>query len=243
MVTSRDLMFGRMARYYDLLYAAKDYDAEVRRLVQLAQRFGRSKGRSWLDVACGTGRHLEFLRRSHAVVGVDRSREMLRLARRRLPGVALRRGDMRTFRLARRFDVVTCLFSAIGHLRSYPELRQAFTNFARHLRPGGLVMVEPWIDPTTFRPGHIHVASYTSPEEIVTRVAFSSRRGNRSLVHYHYLVAERDRGIRHLEEVDRGLLVSRADLLAAMRSAGLHPRFVPQGLSTGRGLLLGTKPL
>ncbi len=243
MAAARNLMFGRMARYYDLLYAAKDYDAEVRRLVQLAQRFGRSKGRSWLDVACGTGRHLELLRRSYAVVGVDRSREMLRLARRRLPGAALRRGDMRTFRLADRFDVVSCLFSAIGHLRSYPEVRQAFSNFAGHLKPGGLVIVEPWIDPTTFRPGHIHLVSHTGPEEIVARMAFSSRRGDRSLVHYHYLVAERDRGIRHLEEVDRGLLVSRADLLGAMRSAGLRPRFVAQGLSAGRGLLLGTKPL
>lgn len=236
-------MFGQMARYYDLLYAGKDYRSEARQLVALAHRYGRSGGKSWLDVACGTGRHLEFLRRRYSVVGVDRSVDMLRIARRRLPRIALHLADMRTFRLPARFDVVTCLFSAIGHLRTEKDVQRAFANFARHVKPGGLVLVEPWIDPAEFHPRHVHLVSYRSPAAIVARAAFSSRKGDHSVIRYHYLVAERRRGIKHLQETDTGLLVARSVLLNAMRTAGLRARFLRRGLTSGRGLILGTKPL
>jgi ubiquinone/menaquinone biosynthesis C-methylase UbiE len=241
MAKSRNLMFGQLARYYDLVYSGKDYRTEVLRLQSLARRWGRSGGRLWLDVACGTGRHLEILRRSYSVSGVDRSDEMLRVARRRLPGVRLRSGDMRTFRLKQRFDVVTCLFSAIGHLASQRDLQLAFANFARHLKPGGVVMVEPWIDPSRFSPGHVHMVTFSDPSVMIARISFSSRKGNHSRVHYHYLIAEKGRGIRHFDEIDVGLLASRHDLLTAMRGAGLRARFLEKGFTAGRGLLVGTK--
>jgi ubiquinone/menaquinone biosynthesis C-methylase UbiE len=237
------LMFGEMARYYDLLYGAKDYRTESRKLVALARRYGRSAGRSWLDVACGTGRHLEFLRRQYSVVGVDRSPQMLRVARKRLPGVRLVRGDMRSFRLGARFDVLSCLFSAIGHLTSEDDLRRTFENFSDHLEPGGVMIVEPWIDPADFVPGTIHAVTYRTPELIVVRVAFSARRGNRTRIRYHYLVAERGRGIRHFQELDIGLGVSRQKLLGTARAAGLRARFVDAGFATRRGLIIGVKPL
>ena len=243
MADTRGLMFGRMAKYYDLLYAEKDYRSEARGLIALAQRFGLSQGRSWLDVACGTGRHLEVLRRKYSVVGVDRSVDMLRIARRRLPGVLLRRADMRTFRIAARFDVITCLFSAIGHLRTEKDLERTFANFARHLRPGGVVLIEPWIDPTEFRPGSVHMVSYRSPATVVSRVAYSSRRGTHSIVRYHYVVAERRRGIQEFEETDVGLLVPRSRLVRALRRAGLSARSLPVALTSGRELLVGVKPM
>ena len=243
MPTSRHLMFGRLARYYDLLYAGKDYRSEVRRLEALVQRHGRSGGTSWLDVGCGTGRHLELLRRKHSVVGVDRSPEMLAIARRRLRGVPLHLGDMRTFELGHRYDVVSCLFSAIGHLRSRKELDRAFANFARHLKPGGVALVEPWIDPSSFRPGHVHIVTYRAPGLIVARVSHAARRDDRSAIRYDYLVAAERHPTQHFHEIDLGLLVSRRDLLRAMRRAGLGARFVTQGFSTGRGLLVGRKPL
>ncbi|HUI38753.1 MAG TPA: methyltransferase domain-containing protein, partial [Thermoplasmata archaeon] len=77
--------FYQLAKYYDPLNDWKDYRAESRRLIALARRWGRPQSTSWLDVACGTGRHLEFLRQRYATVGVDASPDMLRIARRRLP--------------------------------------------------------------------------------------------------------------------------------------------------------------
>jgi ubiquinone/menaquinone biosynthesis C-methylase UbiE len=233
--------YGDLAKYYDGLNAWKDYRAEAERLETIARRLGRAGRTTWLDVACGTGRHLEFLRRNHPVVGVDGSPQMLRIARRRLAKVRLVLGDMRSFQLDQRFDVVSCLFSAVGHLRTERDLRTTLDNFARHLNRGGVTIVEPWIDPSKFLPSALHVRTYDSPAAKVARVAFSSRRGNHSIIRYHYLVAEPGRGIRHLTVTDVGLLVSRKRLLELMDAAGFRSRFLAHGLMPDRGLLIGVK--
>lgn len=233
--------FHELAEYYDALNEGKDYRGESERLEALARRFGPSGRTTWLDVACGTGRHLEFLRRRHPAVGVDGSREMLRIARRRLPGLRLVLADMRAFELPRQFDVVSCLFGAIGHLRTKSDVRATFANFAQHLNPGGVAIVEPWIQPSAFRPGTIHLRTFQGPGLAVVRCAASARQGNHSRVHYQFLVAESGRAIRHYEETDIGLLLSRPELLQLMRSAGLRPRFLGRGLMPGRGLLVGVK--
>jgi ubiquinone/menaquinone biosynthesis C-methylase UbiE len=239
-VTGRKLThFYQLAEYYDSLNDWKDYAAESRRLESLARRFGRKGRTSWLDVACGTGLHLSFLQRNYAVEGVDASPDMLRVARRRLPNVRLVRGDMRHFRLGRTFDVVSCLFSAIGHLATTDDVRAAFSNFRRHLNPGGVVIVEPWLQPSQFRAGSIHLRAHSDAEMAVARMASSARRGNRSIIHFHFLVGNKDHGVRYYDVTDVGLMLSRAELVRAMREAGLEPRFLTQGF-TGRGLLIGT---
>jgi ubiquinone/menaquinone biosynthesis C-methylase UbiE len=240
---AKPLMFHRLAAYYDDLVGGKDYRRESRALESLARRLVRSRGRAWLDVACGTGRHLSFLRDHFDVTGVDASREMLRVARHRLPGVRLILGDMRNFRLARTFDVVSCLYSAIGHLRTEQDLAATFSNFARYLKPGGVAIVEPWIDPADFRSGYVHLLSRQSPSVAIARMASSSRRGMRSAVQYHYLIGRTGHRVEHFEEVDIGLLVPRDRLLKLMHDAGLTAGFLRRGLTTGRGLLIGLKAL
>src|SRR5215831_7656571 len=106
-------MFDRTAHVYDLLYSFKDYEAEARDLVTLIRDRNPEAG-SLLDVACGTGRHLELLQASFPdVAGVDLDAGLLDVARGRLPDVVLTQADMRTFDLGRTFDAVTCLFSSV----------------------------------------------------------------------------------------------------------------------------------
>lgn len=234
--------FHELARYYDALNERKDYRRESNRLESIARRYVRSGRTSWLDVACGTGRHLEWLRSRHPVVGLDASHEMLRIARRRLPGVRLVRGDMRRFRLHRRFDVVSCLFGAIGHLRTEMEVRDTFASLGRHLHPGGMAIVEPWVDRSDWRSGGLYLRAYEGPALTVVRLASSSRSGRHWVIHWHFLVAEPGRGVRYVQETDRGLLLSRGRLVELMRQAGLEARFLDRGLTPGRGLLIGTRP-
>ncbi len=117
-------MFAESAEMYDLFYEWKDYPAEVARLDALIRQ-RHSSARTLLDVACGTGRHLELLANRYAVEGLDIEPRLLEVARRRLPGVPLHLADMRSFDLGRSFDVVTCLFSSIGYVRSIRGLQRA----------------------------------------------------------------------------------------------------------------------
>jgi dTDP-3-amino-3,4,6-trideoxy-alpha-D-glucopyranose N,N-dimethyltransferase len=243
-MTEPSPMYRELAVYYDRIYAWKDYRHQTANLVRLARRFGRSHGRRWLDMACGTGRHLEFLQRRYEVVGVDLSRPMLREARRRLPGVHLVPGDMRSVGLGGRFDVVSCLFSAIGYLRTEADLRRAFRNFARHLVPGGVVLIEPWIAPSAFRPGHVSLDVYEDETTKIVRGGFSRRRGAYSSIEFDYLIGESGHGFRHVREVETLRLVSHPRLRQLLSSAGLEATWVlPKKASrSARGWLIGVSP-
>ncbi|MCQ9362278.1 class I SAM-dependent methyltransferase, partial [Corynebacterium sp. 153RC1] len=142
----RALMFSNSAAIYDAVYSFKDYADESERLRALIAE--RSPGASTLlDVACGTGKHLEQLRSWYEVSGVDLDPELLGIARERLGDVDLRTGDMTDFALDGQFDVVTCLFSSIGYVGTVERLGSAITAMATHLNPGGVLIVEPWLTP------------------------------------------------------------------------------------------------
>lgn len=61
-------MFERSVRFYDALYSWKDYEGEAARLHELIQQL-RPGARTLLDVACGTGKHLEHLRAHYEAEG------------------------------------------------------------------------------------------------------------------------------------------------------------------------------
>ena len=125
-------MFSRSARIYDAIYASiRDYPHEAAELDRLIQD-RRPGARTLLDVACGTGAHLEHLT-AYEVEGLDLDPEMLAVARERLPEVSFHEGDMADFDLGKRFDAVVCLFSSIGYVRTEERLRSAIASMAGHL--------------------------------------------------------------------------------------------------------------
>jgi len=98
---------------------------------------------TWLDLCCGSGHLLELLRRSGiSATGLDASSHQLRLARRRAPGTPLIRGDVRSFDLGRRFDVITCLYDSLNYLTSKRDLAGALRNARRHLKQGGVFIFD-----------------------------------------------------------------------------------------------------
>jgi len=106
-------MYENSAAAYDLLHGArgKDYGREAERVLARIRRL-RPEARSVLDVACGTGLHLAaFLHLGLDVEGVELVPAMIAEARKRAPEVPIHAGDMRTFRLDRRFDA-SCACSA-----------------------------------------------------------------------------------------------------------------------------------
>ena len=231
----RVLPYASTAELYDRIYSWKDYAAESRQIVAWVRRFGRPHSRSLLDVACGTGAHLAYLSRTFEATGVDVNEGMLSVARRKLPRVRFVRGRMESFRLGRRFDAITCLFSAIGYLPNESELRRTLRNFARHLKPGGVAIVEPWLTRAKYRTGAIHAQILGTPDDPIVRMNISGRRGNRSIMDQHHLIAT-PHGIRHwVERYDLGLFEV-ATFLAAFRAAGFRVQFRRRGFMKGRGV-------
>jgi SAM-dependent methyltransferase len=234
-------MYSQSAGYYDALYRAmgKDYAVEADRIAAIAAERCRSGGNALLDVGCGTGKHIEFLRDRFNCEGLDVARSMIEIARARNPGVPFHLGDMIGFNLDRRFDVILCLFGAIGYVPNAQRLEQALQTFARHLKPGGIVIVEPWIRPEDWRDGSLHALFVDEPELKVARMSVSRRDGNVSVLNFHFMVASHD-GIRTFTEPHRLTLFTPEQYAEAFRRATLSAQFEEPGPS-GRGLYVALK--
>lgn len=230
-------MFTKSARFYDLLYAFKDYGKATLELDAFVK--SRSpQARSVLDVACGTGRHLELLQGRYDVAGLDVSAELLATAGSRLPGVPLHQADMTTFDLGRRFDVVTCLFSSIAYVRTLDRMRSAVRRMAAHVAPGGLLLIEPWFAPGQYWTGRLTANHVDAADIKISWMYVSEQRDLVSVLDIHYLVATRA-GIECFNEVHELGLFTPDEYRAAMVDAGLNHEYDEHGFF-GRGLHVGT---
>jgi SAM-dependent methyltransferase len=233
-------MFDRSQHLYDLVYGFKDYPGEAHRVAELIEE-RRPAAHSLLDVACGTGKHLAELReRFPDAEGLDLDGGLLEIARERLPGLVLHEADMTSFDLGRRFDAVTCLFSAIGYTRTEEKLRAAIAAMALHLEPGGVLLVEPWFPPEDWKPGHLHLLTVDEPDVKIARATIAGLEGTVSIIDFHYLVVTRD-GFESFSEHHEAGLFTPAQTLGALEAAGLDAEHDEEGL-TGRGLYIGTSP-
>lgn len=237
-------MYDRVARIYDLLYTGtgiKDYAAESDALHELIAH--KSPGaRTLLDVACGTGAHLERLRRWYTVEGVDLSPEMLAVAKRRLPDVPLQVADMRTLDLGRTFSAVTCLFSAIGYVTDPAEMRAAIARMAHHVAPGGVLIVDGWVRPEAWGSDYQGVPDVASDDTtMVVRLSFSRRTGSITALDLHHLVRDPS-GIDHFAEHHELALVPTDDYVAAFEAAGLRTSIL-EDYMPHRDRIVGTRPV
>lgn len=242
------MSYRKSASVYDAIYTQmKDYRLEASRVHRLVlDVIGRVNTRdlSLLDVACGTGLHLQYFQSwfEHAE-GLDLDNAMLKTAHKRVPLVRLHQTSMTNFNLGRQFDVVTCLFSAIGHLVDREDLEAAIIHMARHLNPGGVLVIEPWLKPEAFDPERSLGAEFVDQGKLkVSRITRIKREGRITRLEMHYTIGTPE-GVEYFQEVHKVAMWSEDDFRRAFNRAGLEVNFDPAGLSNnGRGIYVAVKP-
>ena len=233
------MMFEKSPQFYDAIYSFKDYEAEARELHAIIQR-DRPGARSVLDVACGTGRHIELMRDRYEIEGVDIDDDLLEIAAARNPGIPLHAADMITLDLGRTFDVVMCLFSSIGYVETLPNLMRTAASLARHVAPGGLLLIEPWLTPDVFTEGHIGLVTVEEEEIKVARMNVARLADGVTVLDLHYLVGTAQ-GVEHFVETHRLGLFADDQYRVAITTAGLELKEEAHDL-TGRGLYVAARP-
>jgi SAM-dependent methyltransferase len=235
-------VYEKSARIYDLLYVCtgiKDYEAETAELRRIIEESSPG-ARTLLDVACGTGAHVAALSRWYEVEGADISPAMLEVARGRVPGVALHQADMRAIDLGKTFDAVICLFSSIGYITDPTEMRSTVARLAAHVAPGGVLILDGWVRPDAWREGNRPEPEIARDSETtVVRLAATWRKGSITEMDMHHLVQTAD-GVEYFIEHHRLALTATEDYVAAVESAGLSARVIPDYMP-GRDRVVGIK--
>lgn len=181
--------YKTIADHYDNLYNPQRTARAYPFLQDLFRRHGPT--RDILDVACGTfSLDLPLLRYGYRVTGIDRSSDMLRVARRAVAKAEqkaeLRHEDLRSLNLRRSFDAILCLGTAFNYLTEAADARRAMTVFRRHLRTGGLLV----LDLTNFD------AWIRNPQNARAEVDYRAPDGTRIAI-FAFNDQERARGIHH----------------------------------------------
>jgi SAM-dependent methyltransferase len=223
------------AELYDAIYHFKNYARECEHLRGLIDAAAPG-AHTLLDVACGTGAHSKFLKDHYAVDGIDQNEDYLRAARTKNPTGSYSRADMTGFDLGRTYDAVTCLFSAIGYVGTIERLNRAVAAMARQVRPGGVLIIEPWLTPDAWKSGSQFIHSGQLPDGLVCRMSHSGREGNLSVLQLHYLRGS-IRGIEHFSERMELALFARDEMTHAFDAAAMQVSYDNEGL-VGRGLYL-----
>jgi SAM-dependent methyltransferase len=139
-VTRQSPSYEAIGQFYDALWSEnpRAWTSARRRLLEPIL----SKAREVCELGCGTGiTAIELAHRGLKVFALDYSREMCRVTREKALAegldVHVARGDMRTFRLPVKVDLVTSEWGVINHLQRRAELARTFRAVARALKPGG----------------------------------------------------------------------------------------------------------
>jgi len=229
------------AALYDLAYHAKDYESEAWRVRQLLTNCGLDGDSRILEVACGTGRHMEHLTKHFRMTGTDLNEAMLEIARGRVPDTEFFAADMAALTVEHPFDALLCLFSSIGYMHGEERLRAALTCFAGALEPGGVVVIEPWLTRDEFVVGTPSLYTWEDNDLKIARACVVRADGPLSILEFHWMVARRGEGVERFCERHELWMFSRRQFLDAMTAAGFQARHHTVGLTDSRGLYVGRK--
>jgi SAM-dependent methyltransferase len=137
-------------RYYDALFASKDYTGEIQRA--LAQAGVRRSGARILEIGAGTGNHtVACARLGHHVVGVEIDPRMIALAQQKRqtldPDLAERiryfQGRVEDLPVEG-FEVALALFNVVDYIGTLAELQSFLAAVARRLQPGAPFLFDTW---------------------------------------------------------------------------------------------------
>ena len=233
-------LYSDFAKYYDLIYEWKDYKKESETVHKLVKKFKKSTGNKLLDIACGTGNHIQFLKKHYRITGIDLNGQMLKIARKKFPKTRFFKADMKNFNLKKEFDAVVCLFSSIAYLKGYGDLEKAIKCFAKHLKKGGVLIIEPFVEKKAFKSGTMHAQFVNKPEVKIARINTNNRKGDKVILDFHYLIGT-PKGIKYSKEKHAIFLFDAGNFLKILRKHGFKAKFLKNGLLKNRGLYVGVK--
>ncbi|MEM9075976.1 MAG: class I SAM-dependent methyltransferase [Bacteroidota bacterium] len=133
----------------DLIYDGGIYDGMNTQLGDLEfykKWMPKNRNASILELCCGTGRlTIPLAKEGYNITGLDFTSSMLEKAKAKAAKSGLEipfiKGDMRTFRLEERFDLIFIPFNSIHHLYTNEDMFLTLASVKKHLKnDGGFIL-------------------------------------------------------------------------------------------------------
>ena len=141
-----------------------------------------------------------YLKNTFSILATDANANMLAIARKNFPDIHFKQINMIDFCLNKTFDVIICLFSSIGYIKTYANLDKTIKSFSKHLKKGGIVIIEPWFTKNVYITGLPSMTTYDGEDIKISRLCVCKKRGILSVMDMHYLIAKQNKQVTHFVE-------------------------------------------
>jgi len=183
-----ELMYNKLAKYTDLLYTTKNYKKEVDFILKIIKK-NKIKGKTLIDIACGSGNHLKlFQKKGYKVYGVDSNKGMLKLTKKNVPKIRLYNQDMRKLNLKIKADVIICMFNSINYNMNYTQFKSTLKNFYNHLNKGGIVIFDSLFTKDNWMEGYFDIQQFTSKKVNICKTNKSSSKNSIGYLDQVYII-------------------------------------------------------
>lgn len=214
---------------YDLLYEEKDYDGECTLIETIIRDYSKIPVHSILDLGCGTGNHsIRLAERGYEVTGVDRSDEMLDIAKVKADQKKIHcnffQSDLREFDNHKKYDAIIMMFAVLGYQQGNKDVLAALKTVSKHLKKGGVFICDVWYGPAVLnqKPGERVRVMETGDTKII-RISSGILDIFRHLVkvHYHLWTLKGDRVLAETQEDHTMRFFFPQELVLLLESTGL----------------------
>jgi len=118
-------------------------------------------------------------------------------------------------------------------------METSIVNMTKHLNENGLLIIESWFTPETWKDGILSSSYIEKGDSAVARMSINSSNGRLSILDFHFLVRS-TKTIERFEERHEIGLFTLSEYESAFNKAGLNVEYNPEGVN-GRGLFIAQK--
>ena len=134
-------MYKNFSKVYDVMMEYANYDGWKELVESKIVRYGETP-KTVLDLGCGTGEVLIRLTPTYEMTGIDLSKEMVDIAKRKTDTASFYVQDMRELNLEKKHDIVISLFDTVNHLISLDGLKRTFQGVYENLNQEGVYIFD-----------------------------------------------------------------------------------------------------
>ncbi len=151
------------------------------------------------------------------------------------------KGEHIDFNLNKKFDVILCLFSSIGYVKTYFNLEKTLRNFYNHLNPKGIAIIESRFTNANYKADSPQALLYDGEDVKIARLDVAKKKGNIAIMNLHFLVAEQNKGTRHFVDRHELGLFEKENTLRIIKRVGFRPLILRKGALSDRNAYIGIK--
>ena len=131
-------------KYYHLLYQDRDHEEAKNFIDCLVAELNPSQGATFLDLACGKGRHsIQLNSKGFDVTGVDLSEQSINAAKEfENPTLRFDTHDLRDVYKDVKFDYIVNLFTSFGYFEDFDDNQKAMNAMAANLKADGSIIID-----------------------------------------------------------------------------------------------------